>query len=118
MATKAQDVAQRWFQIAWERKDARALEEVISPEHPIGLREIQRSFEELYSQFPDLKASIADQFGDGDKVVTRLDVSATHDGRTTQWMAIYIHEIKDGKITNVWRLRDAPDVSHPQRIAA
>ena len=107
-------VVQEWFEIAWKRKELSSLDGVISPEHPLGLQGIQKSFASLYRAFPDLQAEIADQIAENDKVVTRLTIQATYAGRYHKWMAIYIHRIKDGKIAEVWRLRDAPTVSLPQ----
>lgn len=105
-----------WFQIAWVSNKLEELDRIISDDHPVGANEVKRSFKKLHELYRDLKANIEDQIAEGDRVVTRLSVSGTYQGRKTKWMAIYIHKIEAGKIANVWRLRDSPDVSKPQEL--
>src|SRR5215210_2907096 len=62
--------------------------------------------------FSDARLIIEDQMADGDKVVTRLAVSGTHDrgefvgaaptGTDMSFTAIVIHRVADGKIIEEW----------------
>jgi predicted ester cyclase len=72
------------------------------------------SVAEFSAAFSDVRFIIEEQVAEGDKVVTRYTVHATHDrkellgvaptGREMASMAIYIHRISGGKITEEWSL--------------
>jgi predicted ester cyclase len=72
------------------------------------------SVAEFSAAFSDIRFIIEEQVAEGDKVVTRYTVHATHDrkellgvaptGREMASMAIYIHRISEGKITEEWSL--------------
>src|SRR5215217_6942454 len=72
------------------------------------------SVAEFSAAFSDVRFNIEEQVVEGDKVVTRYTVHATHDrkellgvaptGREMASMAIYIHRISGGKITEEWSL--------------
>ena len=72
------------------------------------------SVAEFSAAFSDVRFNIEEQVAEGDKVVTRYTVHATHDrkellgvaptGREMASMAIYIHRVSGGKITDEWSL--------------
>src|SRR5215207_6067170 len=72
------------------------------------------SVAEFSAAFSDVRFNIEEQVVEGDKVLTRYTVHATHDrkellgvaptGREMASMAIYIHRISGGKITEEWSL--------------
>src|SRR5215208_2909572 len=72
------------------------------------------SVAEFSAAFSDIRFIIEEQVAEADKVVTRYTVHATHDrkellgvaptGREMASMAIYIHRISGGKITEEWSL--------------
>jgi len=69
----------------------------------------------LRAAFPDLHISVEDQFGEGDRVATRLRLSGTHQGsfrgapptgKHVIWTAIRIDRLADGKIAEYWEETD------------
>jgi predicted ester cyclase len=98
----------RWAELAFGRDKIDGLSEVLSPTHRVSIDRVKASWRELHEKFPDIVATVEDQIAEGDKVMTRLAISATYRGKPTNWMAIYIHEIRDGKIRDVWQLSDGP----------
>ena len=73
-------------------------------------------FLQLSSAFPDLRISIDDLISEGDKVAARVTVRATHQGvfmgslqptgRKVVFSGIDIFQLRAGKITARWNLRD------------
>ena len=71
-----------------------------------------RAIAEYHAAFSDVRFIIEDQLAEGDKVVTRFIVRATHDrgelmgvaptGRELTYRAIVIHRIVGGKIVEEW----------------
>jgi serine phosphatase RsbU (regulator of sigma subunit)/predicted ester cyclase len=74
----------------------------------------KRMIAEFSAAFSDVRFIIEEQVAEGDTVVTRYTVHATHDrkaflgvaptGREMASMAIYIHRISGGKISEEWSL--------------
>jgi predicted ester cyclase len=72
------------------------------------------SVAEFSAAFSDVRFNIEEQVAEGDTVVTRYTVHATHDrkellgvaptGREMASMAIYIHRVSGGRITEEWSL--------------
>jgi steroid delta-isomerase-like uncharacterized protein len=64
---------------------------------------------------PDWQATIEDEIAEGDRVVLRFTISATHQGelfgipatgKHAVWSAIYIYRLAGGKIVEIWGLTD------------
>lgn len=77
--------------------------------------EVRRVIAEFMSAFPDLQFNIDDIFGEGDRVVTRMTASATHQGtflgfpptgKKVNCSVIGIARIADGKIAEHWGVTD------------
>src|SRR5262249_40290747 len=75
--------------------------------------------------FPDFHMTIEDQIAEGDKVVTRVTVTGTHQGeyrgipatgKHIKYMGIAIDRIADGKVVEMWHQADT--VSMLQQIGA
>lgn len=78
-----------------------------------GLGEVKREYELFRAAFPDLSTTIEDMIVEGDKVVVRSVMRATHQGtflglpptgRQIEIEAISIFRIANGKIVERWGL--------------
>jgi predicted ester cyclase len=75
-----------------------------------------KDYKDLRNAFPDVKLKVDDIFGDGDKVVTRFTMTATHKGplkkavghviapsnKKLTWTGTTIHRVVNGKIAEGW----------------
>jgi serine phosphatase RsbU (regulator of sigma subunit)/predicted ester cyclase len=111
----------RRFMEARAKADLNAIEEMMAPEfisHGLlpgqqpGREGLKRSIAEIAATFSNRRRFIEDQVAEGDKVVTRYTLRATHDrkeimgvaptGREVSYKAIVIHRISGGKIAEEW----------------
>ena len=111
----------RRFMEARAKADLNAIEEMMAPEfisHGLlpgqqpGREGLKRSIAEIAATFSNRRRFIEDQVAEGDKVVTRYTLRATHDrkeimgvaptGREVSYKAIVIHRICGGKIAEEW----------------
>jgi serine phosphatase RsbU (regulator of sigma subunit)/predicted ester cyclase len=111
----------RRFMEARAKADLNAIEEMMAPEfisHGLlpgqqpGREGLKRSIAEIAATFSNRRRFIEDQVAEGDKVVTRYTLRATHDrkeimgvaptGREVTYKAIVIHRISRGKIAEEW----------------
>ncbi len=85
------------------------------PGTPAGPTGVKLFFTMIYSAFPDLQVTMEDIVAEGDKVVTRSTLRATHAGTFTgipptgkqiAFSVIDILRIADGKIAEHWGLTD------------
>ena len=69
--------------------------------------------------FPDLRASVAEVFGEGDKVATRVDFTGTHEGELmgvaptglpVTFTLTMVSRFTEGRISEVWINWDALSV--------
>jgi serine phosphatase RsbU (regulator of sigma subunit)/predicted ester cyclase len=111
----------RRFMEARAKADLNAIEEMMTPDfisHGLlpgqqpGREGLKRSIAEIAATFSNRRRFIEDQVAEGDKVVTRYTLRATHDrkeimgvaptGREVSYKAIVIHRISGGKIAEEW----------------
>jgi serine phosphatase RsbU (regulator of sigma subunit)/ketosteroid isomerase-like protein len=111
----------RRFMEARAKADLNAIEEMMAPEfisHGVlpgqqpGREGLKRSIAEIAAALSNRRRFIEDQVAEGDKVVTRYTLRATHDrkeimgvaptGREVTFKAIVIHRISGGKIAEEW----------------
>jgi serine phosphatase RsbU (regulator of sigma subunit)/predicted ester cyclase len=116
----------RRFMEARAKADLNAIEEMMAPDfisHGLlpgqqpGREGLKRSIAEIAATFSNRRRFIEDQVAEGDKVVTRYTLRATHDrkeimgvaptGREVTYKAIVIHRISEGKIAEEWGLGSA-----------
>jgi steroid delta-isomerase-like uncharacterized protein len=120
-------LSRRWFEEAWNKRDAAAIDEMAAndivvygltsdgqPAHGTALfKEFWKSF---LSAFPDLKVTVDDVLLDGEKTAIRLSFGGTHSGegigipptgRRFRSTAIVIVKWRDGKIAESWNEFDA-----------
>src|ERR671917_2859553 len=117
----------RRFMEARAKADLNAIEEMMAPEfisHDFfpsqqpGREGLKRRIAEIAATFSNRRRFIEDQVAEGDKVVTRYTLRATHDrkeimgvaptGREVTFKAIVIHRISGGKITEEWAISLGP----------
>ena len=111
----------RRFMEARAKADLNAIEEMMAPnfishdffpsQQP-GREGLKRRIAEIAATFSNRRRFIEDQVAEGDKVVTRYTLRATHDrkeimgvaptGREVSYKAIVIHRISGGKIAEEW----------------
>ncbi len=81
-----------------------------------GTEGFRKFFKGLAAAFPDLKITIEDLIAEGDKVVARVTVRATHrgtfmgsippTGKEVNFAGIDIFQLANGKIIGRWNQRD------------
>jgi serine phosphatase RsbU (regulator of sigma subunit)/predicted ester cyclase len=111
----------RRFMEARAKADLNAIEEMMAPDfishgfipgQQPGREGLKRSIAQIAATFSNRRRFIEDQVAEGDKVVTRYTLRATHDrkeimgvaptGREVSYKAIVIHRISGGKIAEEW----------------
>jgi steroid delta-isomerase-like uncharacterized protein len=112
----------RWFQEVWNEGRTDTIRELLAPNAvAIGQRgadakihgpeEFEAFVREIRGAFPDIRVTVEDVFGAGDKVVLRWSGVMTHtgdapglpaSGRTVRSRGITIARIVDGKIVEGW----------------
>ena len=112
----------RRFMEARIKGDLEAVDEMMAPDfvNHTSLLSVQepdradaiRAIAQLSAAISNPSIHFEDQVAQGDKVVSRFVVHATHDrgelmgvaptGRELTWMAIFIHRISEGKIAEEW----------------
>ena len=115
-------LVRRWFQEVWNEGRIETVYELLSPEGVAtgqrdadkeihGPKEFEEFVREIRGAFPDIKVTVEDIFGAGDKVVMRWSAVMTHTGdapgmpatgRTVRSRGITIAKIVDGKIVEGW----------------
>jgi steroid delta-isomerase-like uncharacterized protein len=112
----------RWFQEVWNEGRIQTVYELLSPDGIArgqrgataeirGPEEFVKFVGEIRGAFPDIKVTVEDVFGDGDKVVLRWSGVMTHtgdalgmppSGKTVRSQGITIARFVDGKIVEGW----------------
>jgi steroid delta-isomerase-like uncharacterized protein len=116
-------VVQRYFDLVEANDLDRLVDEVLAPEYRLHFDsnpEMDRdqaagALRASLTAFPGIRHDIQDEFGEGDRVVTRVVARGTHGGdfmglpptgREVEIRAIYIHRIADGRIVEQWLVSD------------
>jgi steroid delta-isomerase-like uncharacterized protein len=80
-----------------------------------GVDELKALVESYRQAFPDLRVSVLDAFGEGDRVLVRTTLHGTHrgefagipaTGKPVILTALNIHRLEDGRIAETWPLLD------------
>jgi serine phosphatase RsbU (regulator of sigma subunit)/predicted ester cyclase len=117
------------------KADLNAIEEMMAlnfishdffPSQQPGREGLKRRIAEIAATFSNRRRFIEDQVAEGDKVVTRYTLRATHDrrelmgvaptGREVSYKAIVIHRISGGKIAEEWGLTTSESELMGQRL--
>lgn len=116
-------VVRRYFDLVDANQLDRLADEVLAPEfrlHVDSNPEVDRNhgvelLRMFLTAFPGIAHDIQDQFGEGDRVATRIVARGTHGGdlmgmpatgREIAIAAIYIHRVEDGRIVEQWVVSD------------
>ena len=116
-------VARRYFELVEANEIGRLVDEMLAPDfrlHFGSYPEMDRdqaagALRASLTAFPGITHHIEDQFGDGDRVATRIVARGTHGGefmgmpatgRDVEIRAIYIHRVVDGRIVEQWLVSD------------
>jgi steroid delta-isomerase-like uncharacterized protein len=87
----------------------------VQPRTPAGPEGVKIFFTMAYSAFPDMHGTLEDLVAEGDKVVTRNTLRATHSGtflgipptgKQVEFSLIDIYRLVNGKIAAHWGLTD------------
>ena len=125
----------RRFMEARAKADLNTIEEMMAPDfishgfipgQQPGREGLKRWIAEIAATFSNRRRFIEDQVAEGDKVVTRYTLRATHDrrelmgvaptGREVSYKAIVIHRISGGKIAEEWGLTTSDSELMGQRL--
>ena len=80
-----------------------------------GAEGIARNAAAWCAAFPDTHYTVEDVIAEGDKVVARWSMTATHEGewrgvaptgRAITFRGVNIHRIQGGKVAEIWNFRD------------
>lgn len=113
----------RWFDEVWNNKSEKAIDEMCAEDVIAngltdaegntvrGIDSYKNLFRAFISAYPDIKISVEDVIGEGDKIVARCRVSGTHTGdglriaptdQSVEFTGMTIVRIEDGKIAEAW----------------
>jgi len=115
-------VLRRWFQEVWNEGRIETVHDLLSPDAVArgqrggeaeirGPEEFVKFVREIRDSFPDIKVTVEDAFGAGDKVVLRWSAVMTHtgeapglpaSGQTVRIGGISIARMVEGKIAEGW----------------
>jgi steroid delta-isomerase-like uncharacterized protein len=129
------DLVRRMIDTVWNGRELGALDQFFAPDffnhHPaLGLTPdragLQQSMRMLQAGFPDLQVVIDDLIAEGDQVVARMTMNATHQGdllgipptgKRIIMTAISILRIQGGRIVERWGMDTSyavfQSLSHP-----
>ena len=127
MSEQNKSILQRWFDEVWNNGNSEAITELITEDVVIhGLTDVDGSpvtnageFREYHAQlrtaFPDILVTVDDIFAEGDKVVARCSIEASHTGEMhgiaptnspVDFTGMAIVRVKNGKIVEAWNSFD------------
>jgi steroid delta-isomerase-like uncharacterized protein len=123
MCEENKALVHRWFEEVWNRGRAEAIDEMCAPDcvaHGLtddtgqtlsGAAAFKAFHQKFLGAFPDINVTVEDVIAEGDKVVARCTVRATHSGDSLGFAAtqkpieitgMSISRIQDGKIAEGW----------------
>jgi steroid delta-isomerase-like uncharacterized protein len=120
------DLAQRYLEAAWNRRDMDALDLLASPdlevsfslmrEPPRNLESFKQVLRRLATGIPDLHFDIRHLATEGNTAVFSWQGSGTHtggplfgldpSGRAVRWSGLSVVEVADGRVTREWGEED------------
>lgn len=123
--TTPRAVVLKYYDVVWDKRQPDAIDSLFAPGYlnhagargvlagPAG---IHKNYDSLVSAFPDVRFTLDDVLVDGEKVVVRYTMLATHQGefqgraatgRAVTVPGIGIYRVADGQIQESWVLRDS-----------
>jgi steroid delta-isomerase-like uncharacterized protein len=131
MTERNDTIPHRWFEEVWNNGREEAIDEMFAeeaiahglsdgtgntPRGPAGFKPFYNSFR---SSFPDIHITVEDTICEGDKIVARCHIQATHTGdglgipatgKPVDFKGVAIVRIADGKIVEAWNHFDFIDM--------
>ena len=117
------DVARRYYEEIFQRRNLDALDQVISPDFrgysasfgEYTRNDMRRDIQRDHNNMPSDEIVIDEQVAEGDRVTTRWTYRWKHDTSlfgekpTHRWLSmegVHIDQIADGKIVQRWEIKD------------
>lgn len=116
-------IQHRWFDQVWNQGDECAIDEMLKPgvighgltdaegNEIVGVEHFKAFYRAFRSAFPDIHVEVEDAVTEGDQVVARCLVTATHTGegfaiaptgRQVSFPGVCWSRIEDGRIAETW----------------
>jgi steroid delta-isomerase-like uncharacterized protein len=121
MSDKNKAAMRRLYNETWNQGNFEVFDEIISTDYtghiptppgaPSGREGLRWLIQAYRTGFPDLQARVDDQFSEGDKVLTRITVTGTHQGpfmnipatnKKINVTALVVTKFKDGQNVEGW----------------
>ena len=120
-------VQQRWFAEVWNQGRTEVIDELLSPDvtahglvdpngNPVhGAEQFKLYHQSFRSAFPDIRVTVEDTVCEGNKIVVRCRVQATHTGagfgftpthKPVDFAGMCMLRIDEGKIVEAWNSFD------------
>ncbi len=115
-------ILRRYLDEVWNERNLGIIDELIADDyvqHAVGIAPgkegVRQFFARLSAAFPDAQQTVEDMIGEGDKVVWRWTIRATHrgeflgiaaTGNEVTLRGISIVRIADGKLAEHWNVQD------------
>ena len=114
MATSEPKIVLQRIYEAFNRRNLNALDELLAAsfiDHTAGSDQIpgregiKQVWTQIWSRYPSIQLTTEDMFGEGDKVVARVNLeSAATSGTQTIGRAIEVFRVVDGRAVELWNL--------------
>ena len=123
MSEKNKELVYRWFEEVWNQGKREVIDELMATDGVVhgladaegnsisGTEGFHRFYDQFRGAFPDIVVNVEDICAEGDKVVARCSVRATHTGGSLGFAAtnapieiegVAIVRIENGKIAEAW----------------
>jgi steroid delta-isomerase-like uncharacterized protein len=127
MANQYDTIQHHWFEEVWNKGRAEVIDELLDPDviaHGLvdragnevrGAADFKAFYESFRGAFPDIRVTVEDTVSEGDKIVARCRVQATHSGdslgfsatnKPVEFSGMCMLRVKDGKIVEAWNSFD------------
>jgi predicted ester cyclase len=124
MSTTDNKTLARYFRQEMDKGNWAIFDEVVAPDaithfagnpEPMNVEGLKQLVQLFYSAFPDLRHTFEDQLAEGDKVVTHITITGTHQGdfqgipptgRPVAIKGLVIDRFADGKLAEQWSTVD------------
>jgi predicted ester cyclase len=118
-------VVQRYYEEAVNGGNVALLDEIMAPDfvghslaaHSFGREDVRAALVQSRAAYPDGSVEIEDQVAEGDRVASRWRFRWSEGGRHWELAGIQIHRVLDGRLSEVWEVKDRPRPSsagHPE----
>lgn len=127
MTNQYESILHRWFEEVWNKGRADAIDELLDPNVLIhgladpsgnevrGAEAFKSFYESFRGAFPNIQVIIEDTVSEGDKIVVRCTVKATHTGeglgvsptgKPVEFTGMCMVRVGDGRIAEAWNSFD------------